>query len=91
MGNVLATANFKVHGTTWDNKPYEATVKATLAESDAFKYGNGTCMSLQWSDRSELDLIDTRYSQVTVENFVDFAMAEIDARTNDTITVEKVL
>lgn len=85
-----ATADFRVHGTGWNGEPYEATVHAELRESAAFQYGNQTCMSLKWSDRPRADVYDTRYSKVSAKNFTEFAKAELDAQTLDTITVEVI-
>lgn len=88
MTPIYAEADFRVHGTGYDGNPYETTVHATLEKSGAFDYGNGTCMSLKWADQKMTHWYDTRYSNVSPDNFAEFAKAELEAQTLDTIQVD---
>lgn len=90
MENVLATADFKLHGTTIGGNPYSATVHATLEKSAAFKYGNGTCAVFEWSDNPIPQSIDTRYIKVSPENFAAFAKGHLETWCAPTITVEPI-
>ena len=90
MNEIYATANFRLNGTDYDGKPYEATVEATLEKSGAFDYGNGTCMILKWSTRERPELFDTRYAKVSARNFSEFAREQLEAMTIDTIKVEEI-
>jgi hypothetical protein len=90
MYTIYAEANYRVYGTGYDGKPYETTVHATLEKSGAFEYGNGTCMVLKWADQPAPHLYDTRYCDVSAENFTEFARRELEAQTLDTIHVEVI-
>lgn len=85
---IYATADFRVHGLGYDKKPYETTVHATLEKSGAFDYGNGTCMVFKWADSPMPHCYDTRYCDVTPQNFTEFAKEELEAQTLDTIMVD---
>ena len=88
--NSIATANFRIHGTGWNGKKVDITVHASLEKSGAFQYGNGTCMVFQYEGRPDPDVYDTRYENVSPANFTEFALAELRARTMESLTVEVV-
>lgn len=90
MSEILASANYKLKGKGHNGGLVDVTVKATLQKSGAFDYGNGTCMILEWSDRKDKDLYDTRYSKVSPKNFTEFAKEQIEMMVLDTITVEEM-
>lgn len=84
----LATADFRVHGEGW-NGPFDETVHAELLKSGAFDYGNGTCMVFEWSN-GNTQSYDTRYENVTPENFAVFVKKVLNASTKDTIKADLI-
>lgn len=86
----IAVADFRIHGTGWDGKSYDSKVHAELHKSPAFDYGNGTCMVFWWNDNPMPQSYDTRYCKVSAKTFTEFAKAELEAQTLDTITVDVI-
>ena len=89
-GDTLATADFRVHGTGWDDSPVDVTVHAELYVSGAFQYGNQTGMSFEWSNNPMPETFDTRYENVSPENFKEFAKEVLKNRIMKTLTVEEI-
>lgn len=89
-GDVLAKADFRLVGTGWSGEPVDTTVHAELLVSGAFKYGNGTCMTLQYG-RDNDEVFDTRYEDVSAETFADFAYNVLRDKTLETIDVEVII
>lgn len=85
----LAEADFKLGGTGYNGRPIDETVHAELHKSGAFQYGNGTCMTFEWSN-GNVDSFDTRYEKVTPDTFTDFAGKVLRGRVMDTVTIEAV-
>ena len=59
------------------NKEYDRDFTATLGESGAFQYGNGTCVDIEWgkmaNGRTAQNVyIDTRYDTTIKANEKDF-------------------
>lgn len=93
-GTVLAKADFRLTEKGWNDHPIDEIVHATLCVSGAFQYGNQTSMTLEWEGRkgwNRVESYDTRYSNVTVENFSSFAKNVIENNVMDSIKVEEVV
>lgn len=88
-GDVLATADFHLTGKGWEDAPVDETIHAELYVSGAFQYGNQTGVSLEWANGT-VDTYDTRYSNVTPENFREFAKALLENRVMSSIDVEAI-
>ena len=85
--DILAHADFHVFGNGFDNRPVDYTVHAELYKSEAYAYGNGTGMSFEWSN-GNVDTFDTRYENVSVENFTEFAENALKNYVFPTLHVE---
>ena len=73
MTEIYATADFKVTGTSKvTGKEIDTTVHFELYKSGAFDYGNGAGMSMQFKGSME-ECFDTRYEQVSADNFKEYA------------------
>lgn len=88
-GDVLAQADFMLKGTGY-NGPVSEIVHAELYVSGAFDYGNGTGMVFEYSGSPMPVSFDTRYDNVTPENFREFAYQVLRNRTVDTVKVEMI-
>ncbi len=89
MEQVFAKADFVRKGKGWNGKHFEDKVHAELIKSGAFEYGNGTSMVFEYENGNE-ECFDTRYCNVTPENFAQFAYDELRARTIETIDIYTV-
>lgn len=85
-GDVLATVDLRLTGEGW-NGPINEIVHAELCVSGAFQYGNQTCVRFA-RENGTFDTYDTRYTDVTPENFPEFALKLMAGRCRDTIEVE---
>lgn len=88
-GDILATADFRLTGKAWNDRPVDEKVHAELAVSGAFQYGNQTCMAFIW-ENGNIDSFDTRYERVSPKNFKQFALEVLKGMTADTINVEAI-
>ena len=92
-GDVLASADFHLTGTGYNNSVVDEKVHAELCVSGASPYGNQTCMSFEWMNRHDCgryESFDTRYARVSPETFREFAKAVLEDQTMDTVKVEDV-
>ena len=87
--DVLATAKFHLFGKTVGGKDYNSTVKTSLCKSHAFAYGNQTCMVWEW-ENGWVDSFDTRYDDVSVETFKEFAQKCLRNHCTDSIAIEYI-
>ena len=85
----LAHADFRVFGNGFDNVRVDETVHAELYKSGCFQYGNETGMVFEWSN-GNVDSFDTRYENVSVENFTEFAENVLKNFIYPTLQVELV-
>lgn len=88
-GDVIASASFRLTGTGWNGKVVDEKVYAELYVSGAFQYGNQTGMSLEWSN-GNIETYDTRYEDVSADNFKQFAQEVLENRVMDTIKVQLI-
>lgn len=90
MSDILATADFKVTGTSSiTGKEVDTTVHFELYKSGAFDYGNGTGMSMEWENGNEF-CYDTRYEPVTADNFKEFALQFLRSYIQSTLRAEPI-
>ena len=89
VGDILATAKFRLYGTGHSGNPVDEIVRAELCVSGASQYGNQTCTSIIWEDGYE-DSYDTRYDNVSPDTFTEFASRLINHGTLVTIKVEAI-
>ena len=90
-GDVLATADFRLVGKGWEDQPVDEKVHAELSVSGAFQYGNQTAMSFEWEARKDCgrwEHFDTRYENVSPENFKEFAYRVLRDRTMKSVAIE---
>ena len=87
MTNLPITATFRC--TT--KAGVEFTFKATLTESNAFAYGNRTCVlaEITSNGHTEKTHYDTRYEKGITKNFPDWVMAQINDGW-DCATIERI-
>jgi len=85
--NVLAKEIFHVYGKTIGGRVYDSIVIATLEKSDAFQYGNHTCMIWKWPS-GEVQSFDTRYERVSPKSFKDFAEKSLRKYCNSIIEIK---
>ena len=90
---ILATADFHLTGTGYDNSVIDEVVHAELLVSGASQYGNQTCMTFEWINRHDcgrFESFDTRYERVSPENFKKFAKNVLKNRILKTVKVEEI-
>ena len=93
MAEALATADFRLTGTGWNDAPVDETVHAELHASGAFQYGNQTCMILTWNARkgwNRTEMYDARYEKVSPQTFKEFAREALQNMVMKTITVSAI-
>lgn len=93
MTEALATADYRLTGTGWNETPIDETVHAELHKSGAFQYGNQTCMVLTWNARKGMnrtEVYDTRYERVTSRTFKQYALKALQNMVMDTVKVEVI-
>lgn len=86
---VLAVADFRIKGFAKNGHEINETVHAELSESRSFSYGSRMSMTMEWSDGT-FESYDTRYDDVSAENFVSFAQNVLKNRVLDGISVEVI-
>lgn len=89
-GDVLATAKFHIFGKGWNDSIVDEVVDADLSVSGASPYGNHTCTTFYWQN-GNVDSYDTRYSNVSPDNFTQFAQKMLRNNVMDSIAIEVIL
>ena len=76
----MKKVTFKIEGER-NGRHIEDTCTMELLHSEAFKYGNGTCVSVEYESGYNF-VIDTRYEyDLNEENFRTWAANELRKRT----------